>query len=332
MPLISFLKKLVVAEDTQQQQQEQQEQQEQQQQEQQPIATVNGDSDTKKTIPPPPLTPNATASSEGSPKPPLPPPPPKGNLHTLASTHSTSSIASLRSQVEEERRTASSASVYTDFTGGGHADAGHWNDPPTIVFKPHALAKKKTMTHSASAAAVLDHSSSNASAGVGADTGDASEASSFIMVEGSATPSGMLSADASPKNTGEADGEADGEESKGEADSLTGLPEGRDEQAGAATRLLRKAVDGISMETATPMVKRMVEDTNKRLALLDERMPELNDHLIQAVCSIALLIDGGELAQAANAHRELMQAGYDGELKWLLGVKRVIELQQKSTA
>ncbi|KAJ2636136.1 hypothetical protein GGF44_003196, partial [Coemansia sp. RSA 1694] len=92
------------------------------------------------------------------------------------------------------------------------------------------------------------------------------------------------------------------------------------------------ALDGVSLDSAaSPMTRRMVDDTAKRLALLDERLPELDAAVVHAVCSIAMLIERCQLSEALSAHRDLMQAGFDAELKWLVGVKRVIELQQKST-
>ncbi|KAJ2261924.1 hypothetical protein EV176_006515, partial [Coemansia sp. RSA 451] len=90
------------------------------------------------------------------------------------------------------------------------------------------------------------------------------------------------------------------------------------------------AVESVQLESATAMVRRMAEDTIKRLVVLDERLPELDDELVRKVCAIAMLIDKGLLTEAADAHRNLMQAGHEAELKWLVGIKRVIELRQKA--
>ncbi|KAJ2355178.1 hypothetical protein GGF43_002840 [Coemansia sp. RSA 2618] len=196
-------------------------------------------------------------------------------------------MTSLRTQVESERQTASQASKYSDFTGGGHADAGHWNDPPTVVFKAQGQAAKKKA----------------------ADT--ASETSSFMVVDSAVTPNATAVAAGAPS---------------------VDVPEQRDERIAVVTRVLHAAVDSVPLDSATPMVKRMAEDTGKRLAVLDERLPELDDVLVGKVCEIALLIDKGLLLEAADAHRNLMQAGHEAELKWLVGVKRAIELCQKMTA
>ncbi|KAJ2789858.1 hypothetical protein H4R20_007106 [Coemansia guatemalensis] len=217
-------------------------------------------------------------------------------------------MASLRSQVESERQTASSSSMYQDFSCGGHADAGHWNDPPTVVFKPHNLQPKKKQPETS-------------------PNGAASDTSSFMMVDKAVTPNGTAIAE---------EAESTGNRNAGSATaakpltSLVDLPEAREEQATTLTSTLRRIIDSIPLNAATPMTKRMIEDTNKRLAFLDERLPALDDTLVSSACIIALLIDKGLLSEAADAHRNLMQAGYEAELKWLVGIKRVIELRQKS--
>ncbi|KAJ1731361.1 hypothetical protein LPJ61_002575 [Coemansia biformis] len=235
-------------------------------------------------MPPPPPQPQASM-------------PPKGSV--LVPTQSTASMASLRSQVESERKAASSSSAYRDFTGGGHADVGHWNDPPTVVFKPQKkqTAAKKAANEPPSPSPSL---------------------SPFMIVDAAVTPNGTAVAEATETNC------------KRDIASLVSLPEQTQEQAEELTRALRRAVEGIDVDTASPMTRRMVDDTNKRLEVLDERLPALDPQLVGAACTIALLIDKGLLTEAADAHRDLMQAGYDGELKWLVGIKRVIELCQKS--
>ncbi|KAJ2780198.1 hypothetical protein H4R18_003592 [Coemansia javaensis] len=222
---------------------------------------------------------SAEAVAQPQPEPqPQPQPQPQPEPHA----QSVASMASLRTQVESERKAASAAaSAYRDFTGGGHADAGHWNDPPTVVFKPRAKPAEQQTPLSPSP---------------------------FVLVD-----------------------DAGEERSLPPADALVDRPESTAEQAAALARALRRAVDGVALDSASPMVRRMVEDTTKRLDLLDERLPLLDPPLVAAACSVALLIDKGLLPEAADAHRALMQAGYDAELKWLVGIKRVIELRQKTT-
>ncbi|KAJ2486588.1 hypothetical protein IWW37_005566 [Coemansia sp. RSA 2050] len=234
---------------------------------------------------------------------PLPPPPPMSKAFSLAgpsATQSTTSMASLRSQVESERKCGLAASAsYRNFTEGGHADGGHWNDPPTVVFKAQQLSPATP----SSVSSVRKEAVS-----------PPSQASSFVLVDEAASPS-------APADT----------EAKEEARTVD-VPEDRQEQEKVASRLLRKALDSVPLDSAPPMAKRMVEDTAKRLALLDERLPELDAAVVHSVCSIAVLIDGCRLGEALAAHRDLLQAGFDAELKWLVGLKRLIELQPKSSA
>ncbi|KAJ2847155.1 hypothetical protein IWW36_003997 [Coemansia brasiliensis] len=218
---------------------------------------------------------------------PIPPPPKSALLSKPATTAASStSITSLRTQVETEKQNASSASMYRDFTGGGHADAGHWNDPPTVVFKQPA---KKKHTNDAE-----------------------SETSSFMLVDNAVTPNATSVAAGAPS---------------------VDVPDGREEQNTLIVMKLDEAMQSLPAHIAeTAINRRMADDTNKRLALLKDRLPQLDDSLAHAVCQIALLIDKGLLMEAADAHRNLMQSGHESELKWLVGIKRLIELCQKSVA
>ncbi|KAJ2746895.1 hypothetical protein GGI20_000974 [Coemansia sp. BCRC 34301] len=246
---------------------------------------------------------------------PLPPPPISKAFSSagVSATQSTASMASLRSQVESERKSAGSAAAYRDFTGGGHAGGGHWNDPPTVVFKAQqSPATTAAVSSSASSVAVKRKP-------IGGSVSPSSKASSFVMVDESATA---------------LDKEKDDiEEQLPQTPTSSGVPEDRTEQEKMARLLLRKALESVPLDSAAlPMTRRMVDDTAKRLALLEERLPVLDATVVHSVCSIAVLIECGKLAEALAAHRDLMQAGFDSELKWLVGVKRVIELQQKSNS
>ncbi|KAJ2628321.1 hypothetical protein H4R22_003947 [Coemansia sp. RSA 1290] len=229
---------------------------------------------------------NEPTKAQESPETPtlIPPPPPKTLLSKAAP--SSTSITSLRTQVETEKQNASSTSMYRDFTGGGHADAGHWNDPPTVVFKQPAAKKKPA--------------------------NDAESETSFMLVDNAVTPNASNVAAGTPS---------------------VDVPEGREEQNSVITNKLDDAMRSLNANIAdTSMNKRMVDDTEKRLALLKERLLVLDDSLATSVCQIALLIDKGLLLEAADAHRNLMQSGHESELKWLVGIKRLIELCQKSCA
>ncbi|KAJ2551319.1 hypothetical protein EV175_003734 [Coemansia sp. RSA 1933] len=283
MPLLSFIKRLVSAEDIPTEKQQQQD----------PQATLTAAEETQQQ-----------KEEEAKQQLPLPPPPPSASsapfIRNLPPSH-TPSTNSLRSRVELERKAASSASIYTDFTSGGHADAGHWNDPPTTVFKkqqrskPSAISETVTVTPS--------------------EIGG-SDASSFMVVGSSNRDDDGASASSASSASSARD---------------PAVPEDREDQVGLIKRALHGAVKGIDLDNATPMVRRMAEDTAKRLELMDSRLDSVDDALVAAVCAIAMLVDTRNLSGAANAHRDLLQAeSHTSELKWLVGVKRVIELLQKT--
>ncbi|KAJ2614861.1 hypothetical protein H4S08_001513 [Coemansia sp. RSA 1365] len=296
MSFISYLKKLVITQDEENAAAPQSPDQQQRPESIHEPEKLSENSNSEKTLPPPP--PSTIAY------------PPKNSTKSgLSNTQSTTSMASLRTQVESERQTASSSSMYQDFTRGGHADAGHWNDPPTVVFKPQNLQPKKKQPEPSPNSA-------------------ASDTSSFMIVDSTITPNGTAIAEEAESTRNQS---AASTTSAKPLTSLVDLPEGRDEQAEVLVNTLHRIVDCIPLDTASPMIKRMVEDTNKRLALLGERLPTLDNTLVSSACIIALLIEKGMLLEAADAHRGLMQAGYEAELKWLVGLKRVIELRQKST-
>ncbi|KAJ1955781.1 hypothetical protein EC988_001694 [Linderina pennispora] len=110
------------------------------------------------------------------------------------------------------------------------------------------------------------------------------------------------------------------------------LPEGREAREEMAQTLLRAALEGIDKEELVPMMRRVAEDAERRLVVMGERLGSVSDALVAGVCRVAVLVERNELARAAVAQREVMQSGSESELKWLLGVKRIIEIKQKVTA
>ncbi|KAJ1768414.1 hypothetical protein LPJ74_004868 [Coemansia sp. RSA 1843] len=285
MPLLSFIKRLVSAEEIPAVQQ-------QQQQQQHNPASPEAATDNALSTATEAAEATETINASEEQKQPLPPPPPlSASFKRSLPPTSTASMTSLRSRVELERKAASSTSIYTDFTSGGHADAGHWNDPPTTVFKKQSQRPKPA------ADTVVTPSEIGGS-----------DASSFMVIEN-----------------------RDEEDADGPADPMDPVPEDCGDQILLIKRVLHGAVDAIDLADAAPMVRRMVEDTTKRLALMDDRLDSVDGTLVAAVCSIALLVDSRKLNAAANAHRDLLQAEtHTSELKWLVGIKRVIELLQKN--
>ncbi|KAJ1643740.1 hypothetical protein LPJ64_004519 [Coemansia asiatica] len=139
MPLLSFIKNLVGTSDEPAQQQQQQQ--------------IQGDKNKHKGTETP-----VTHISANTDKAPVPPPPPMDAGQTKPGGVERSL---------EVSRTESTVSVYKDFTGTGHADRGHWNDPPPAVFKQ-----------------------------TGTPTG-------FTMVDGAVTPNGTLVAETQTDDIGE---------------------------------------------------------------------------------------------------------------------------------
>ncbi|KAJ2659006.1 hypothetical protein IWW48_003715 [Coemansia sp. RSA 1200] len=259
MPLLSFFKRLVSAEELPVEQQQQQ----------QILISEAADG----------VSPTDTETTQADEKKhSLPPPPPSTPFIRSQPPTNAASTASLRSRVELERKTASSASIYTDFTRGGHADAGHWNDPPTTVFK------KQPQNAAETAAAVTP-----------SEIGG-SDVSSFMVV-----------------------------------DAKDKIPADRLDQMVLIKRILHSAVDDISTADTSPMAQRMAEDSAKRLALMDGRLDAVDDALVATLCTIAVLVEAASLSDAASVLRDLLQAdAYTAELKWLVGIKRIIELLQKN--
>ncbi|KAJ1788992.1 hypothetical protein LPJ59_005428 [Coemansia sp. RSA 2399] len=281
MPLLSFIKRLVSAEEIPT--------------EKQPNEVPEATDDAPATEP------TITTTEESKQPPPPPPPPPSTPFKRNLPPTNTSSTASLRSRVELERKTASSASIYTDFTSGGHADAGHWNDPPTTVFKKQQRPKPSA------ADTVVTPSEIGGS-----------NASSFMVVD---------------NNRDDEMSANDSEEKEDVSSKCPDVPESRADQVDLINRVLHGAVDAVDLDDASPMIRRMAEDTAKRLTLMDDRLGSVDEALVAAVCAIAMLVDACKLNDAANAHRDLLQTEtHTSELRWLVGVKRVIELLQKNAS
>ncbi|KAJ2844121.1 hypothetical protein GGI22_006984, partial [Coemansia erecta] len=125
----------------------------------------------------------------------------------------------------------------------------------------------------------------------------------------------------------------DSDEKEDVSTRLPAVPESRADQVDLIKRVLHGAVDAVDLDNATPMIRRMAEDTAKRLTLMDDRLGSVDEALVAAVCAIAILVDSHKLNDAANAHRDLLQTEtHTSELKWLVGVKRAIELLQKNAS
>ncbi|ORX92866.1 hypothetical protein K493DRAFT_316316 [Basidiobolus meristosporus CBS 931.73] len=80
--------------------------------------------------------------------------------------------------------------------------------------------------------------------------------------------------------------------------------------------------------------KRMLDDTEKRLNLLFDKLK--NDSLSTALLvQLELMIkaiEEDEFSKAQSIHVDLMTTEFDSEGKWLVGLKRLLDLYQKTKA
>ncbi|KAJ2705004.1 hypothetical protein FB645_002790 [Coemansia sp. IMI 203386] len=277
MPFFSFIKKLVVAsEETPEE----------------PVTTTTAttepqlEQETKPLAPPPKSTSFVNDSVE---KPSIPPPPPPPS--SMPSTATSNSSLRLADRFPPNiSRTESSTSVYKDFTGTGHADRGHWNDPPSTAFKQPVSANNN----------------------MNVDKRENLEG--FAIVDGAMTPNGTLVAETS---------EMDLEEEE--------IPEGRERRDLMVRQILEQVMEQVRQANDDKEVKK-VEDTGKRVkVLLDQRLCLVDDYLVAKLCRLCVFLKNKQYTEALAAHREIIVTpGYDCESKWLVGIKRVIELAQKN--
>ncbi|KAJ2721163.1 hypothetical protein GGI07_004145 [Coemansia sp. Benny D115] len=265
-------------------------------------AAANAPADEAKTQPPPPSPPS------------MPPPPPLSSRASGQSTlQASGSASSARRVLEVQRsegiqRVESSSSVYRDFTGTGHDEDGHWNDPPSAVFKalPPAAAgvgkKRKDDTAAVSPAA----------------------ADGFTMVDGAMTPNGTLVAE-THEDAADDDGDAVARE------LLEALPSlGRPEREALVRDALGSALSSVSTsgDQLDAMARRVLDDTSKRLDVLYSRIAVLDDSMLEALCVLAKYLECSRYSDALGVQKQLLQS-HEEELRWLVGVKRLVELAQK---
>ncbi|KAJ1723950.1 hypothetical protein LPJ53_001759, partial [Coemansia erecta] len=243
---------------------------------------------------PPQLSP--PPESARAPPPPPPPPPTSSSVRLAAAAAAPRNAASATPLHTSHSRPAisraeSSASVYKDFTGGGHADNGHWNDPPAAVFRSGGGGNTS-----------------------GSNSGTASRAEGFTVVDGATTPNGTMV-----------------------AEEVEDVPETRGEQEEVVRSELVAALEALQGGQAAGKV---LEDTRRRVDVLlgsdageAGRLEEIDGRLLEQVCRLCVLLKAGKFAEALAAHREaVVLPGGDLELRWLVGVKRLVELRSKSVS
>ncbi|KAJ1675213.1 hypothetical protein EV182_001711 [Spiromyces aspiralis] len=235
--------------------------------------------------PRPPKTSNQLNGSQThTPSSALPAPPPRHGFSVSSQAPSTDSRES---------------SVYRDFTGPGHAERGHWNDPPKNIFaaagksgtEEGAKTRRRTTWYAAPSSAT------NAAA------------------QGEPASSGQLSENQQAKR-----GE-DGAEVGSNAESF---------DREKAVEFINKTIDRIISEAPTDsaMIKRMTEDTSKRMDVLRDCLDSLNVVMVSMINEIAL--ENADYERALTIHRSLSKAAFGDQSKWVIGLKRLIEIA-KST-
>lgn len=150
-----------------------------------------------------------------------------------------------------------SSSDYKNFTGQGHADKGHWNDPPAQVFaNPKASDPQGNL--------------------------------------------GVSSPDAATPNLSE------------------------------CSARLKKILETIT-PTGAPDYKRKLDDTSMRLKQLDAIEPSsISPDIFAALLLVVESLEKNDLASATKYHTQMMLSNYESNSKWLIGLKRLVDLKKET--
>ncbi|KAI8588654.1 hypothetical protein BDZ88DRAFT_421202 [Geranomyces variabilis] len=99
---------------------------------------------------------------------------------------------------------------------------------------------------------------------------------------------------------------------------------------GLVASTVRAEMDRV-MASANPSQKRMLDDTAKRLENLYERLNAdlIPPHVLALAVQLATALGARDFASATAATTTLMTTSFDQEGKWVLGVKRLVEMAQR---
>ncbi|KAG9306797.1 hypothetical protein G9A89_005697 [Geosiphon pyriformis] len=77
--------------------------------------------------------------------------------------------------------------------------------------------------------------------------------------------------------------------------------------------------------------KKIISDTEKRVKTLFERLTNnnLSESILYQLGKICIYLDEKDFTNAFITHSNLMKRNFDSEGKWLVGVRRLIDLYQK---
>ncbi|KAJ3159371.1 hypothetical protein HDU86_001689 [Geranomyces michiganensis] len=112
----------------------------------------------------------------------------------------------------------------------------------------------------------------------------------------------------------------------GAADILQSCPDPK----GLVASSVRAEMDRVR-GSAGPAQKRMMDDTAKRIDNLYERLNAdlLPPHVLALAVQLANALVARDFASATNATTTLMTTSFDQEGKWVLGLKRLVEMAQR---
>nr|CAG8541528.1 963_t:CDS:2 [Entrophospora candida] len=97
------------------------------------------------------------------------------------------------------------------------------------------------------------------------------------------------------------------------------------------TVILRKLLNDCKQFFVTGIDKRILVDTEKRIDLLFEKLEkyELPENVIVKLSQICECLESRDFANALTIQGNLMTTDFEKEGKWLLGIKRLIDLYKK---
>ncbi|CAM0139311.1 protein transport protein S31 [Umbelopsis sp. WA50703] len=81
----------------------------------------------------------------------------------------------------------------------------------------------------------------------------------------------------------------------------------------------------------TGIQKRMVDDTTRRMNQLLKTIEDhgIEKHVLHSLCQLCQALERREYEGATELHVKMMTKAYDNQSQWLVGMKRLIDLDQK---
>ncbi|CAO3658577.1 unnamed protein product [Umbelopsis ramanniana] len=98
-------------------------------------------------------------------------------------------------------------------------------------------------------------------------------------------------------------------------------------------KVINETVKRCKAQYKTGMQKRMIDDTDRRMIQLLKKVDdhELNSDVLHQLCQLCQAMEKGDFKEALDMHVKLMTKAYDDHGQWILGLKRLIDLDEKTT-